>query len=368
MCAKNDIQTLGRQALVWLCYSSSTILLLSMLAHRKQKWTLCTGLQASLRHRYGIKIPVTVSLAPSLMDKPGSVVRCTISVSPEQAKIGMVVADSRGRVVYANSAFSTILHVPLGEQAQQHHCCLGPSSATSGLHRVAIALQRTLRAARRSSATSCQNLTEQCTQSGGLPPSKPGECLNLLTAVAATCIRPCSAVPSSSECCCRAPPGKLSCRTGRVVAMLGGRHRQPNFVTMDTQISEGPAGQQVLLAQIRPWQWEPREEWGIKTEAVSLCILRCFSMSGCEVSHSSLRLSALACRKPLHPPSGCVCWSAATTARFWQPAETLSMPSRTLESTPRTWQTLTSTAAWTSLQLLQHWTQMLTQVVESLDL
>ena len=101
--------------------------------------TFCTGLQASLRHHYGIKIPVTVSLAHSLMDKQGSVVRCTISVSPEQAKIGIVVADSRGRVIYANSALSTALHVPLGEQTQQHHCCLGPVPVTSALYHLANA-------------------------------------------------------------------------------------------------------------------------------------------------------------------------------------------------------------------------------------
>ncbi len=104
-----------------LCYQSRL--------HGSRSQSLCTGLQASLRHRYGIKIPVTVSLASSLMDKQGSVLRCTISVSPEQAKIGMVVADSRGRIVYANSAFSTTLHVPLGEQTQ-HHCCLSPLPGT----------------------------------------------------------------------------------------------------------------------------------------------------------------------------------------------------------------------------------------------
>ena len=100
---------------------------------------VCPGLQASLRHRYGIKIPATVSLAPSLMTKQGAVLRCTISVSPEQAKIGMVVADSRGRVIYANSAFSTNLHVPLGERTQQHHCCLGSLPETSALYCLATA-------------------------------------------------------------------------------------------------------------------------------------------------------------------------------------------------------------------------------------
>ena len=106
----------------------------------------------------------------------------------------------------------------------------------------------------------------------------------MLMGVAATCIR---ALPFLALLGAAAGHSQGNCRTGRVVAMLGGRHRQPSFVTMDTQINEGPAGQQFLLAQMRPWQGQLREEWGIKTEAVGFCILRCLLMGGCGASHSS---------------------------------------------------------------------------------
>ena len=155
----------------------------------------------------------------------------------------------------------------------------------------------------------------QCTPNGGLLPLKPSECCRLADGHSCNLHVCLLLFPNSSEGCCRAPPGKLSCRTGRVVAMLGKRHRQPTFVTMDTQITEGPAGQLFLLAQIRPWQGQPREEWGIRTEAVSFCIL---ALSGCEASHSSLSACEARVRVLLLAGSCCINQAAASAGQLRQ--------------------------------------------------
>jgi hypothetical protein len=89
----------------------------------------CCCLQVNAKHHYGTVLPMKVSVTFSGSSEL-RILACTFRYADTHANRGLVTVDLAGKIIYANRAFETALHLTAG----QSNLCADLMAVTVSVH------------------------------------------------------------------------------------------------------------------------------------------------------------------------------------------------------------------------------------------